>query len=286
MIAADSSDDLGAELAFLIVKNVKNPPRPINMLNRLEPAEGMAYLGAGFPSGSTTNGVIGRKSNPPVTVTRGGIAALVRDDHGRLVSLQMDEAPTPGDSGGPIVEERTGTLIGVGVSQSHMTDNSVGVAVAKPGSTQPIAFLIPAEEVRRAVAGRVGALDLTLQSSQQGTAQLLIKAQVVDPKSMVKAVIVRVAPAGAGTVVPYGDGSWPPLPNTEGIELVRGTDPAFASGRVQVALNGRGAAARRSSSRRPSDTRAASSCTSSPERMICRRVRVASIRRGPRSSRS
>jgi serine/threonine protein kinase len=53
LIAADSSDDLSAELAFLLAKHMKRPPAPINMANRLEPTEGMAYLGAGFPLGET-----------------------------------------------------------------------------------------------------------------------------------------------------------------------------------------------------------------------------------------
>ena len=99
----------------------------------------------------------------------------------------MDEGLTPGDGGGPIVEERTGTLIGVGVRKVRGTDYSSGVAVAKLGSVDPIAFLIPADELRRALAGRVGALDVTLQSINKGTADLYVNAQLVDPKGMVSA---------------------------------------------------------------------------------------------------
>jgi len=244
-VAVDTSNDRSAELAFLVVKHVKRPPTPINMLNRLEPTEGMAYLGAGFPSGSTQNTVMDRQGNPSVTITRGGIAAVLRDDQGQLISVQMDDAPTPGDSGGPIVEERTGTLIGVGVSQLRGTGNSSGVAVAKRGSAQPIAVLIPADEVRRSLAGRVGAVDLTLRSIRQGAAELEIKAQLVDPKGMVNAVMVHVAPAAAGSIVPYSDGSWPPLRDTKEVELRHDPSTASASGRIQVALSGQGAAARK-----------------------------------------
>ena len=56
---------------------MKRPPAPINMANRLEPTEGMAYLGAGFPVGETRYPIMNRKGNPAVTITRGGIAALV-----------------------------------------------------------------------------------------------------------------------------------------------------------------------------------------------------------------
>lgn len=204
----------------------------------------MAYLGAGFPSSSTQSAVAGRTSNPSVTIIRGAIAAVVRDGRGQLVSLQMDEARAPGESGGPIVEERTGTLIGVSVSPLPGTASSTGgaVPVARRGSAQPIAYLIPADDVRRALAGQIGALDLTLKSIQPEAAELEIKAQVVDPKGMVNAVLVHVAPAAALTVVPYSDGSWPPLGDTRGVELRRGPDKASASGRVQVALSGQGPA--------------------------------------------
>ena len=75
LVAADSSDDQSTDLAFLIVKGVKQPPAPINMLNRLDPTAGMAYIGAGFPLRSTQKVDADRTGNPSVTITRGGIAA-------------------------------------------------------------------------------------------------------------------------------------------------------------------------------------------------------------------
>jgi len=57
--------------------------------------------------------------------------------------------------------------------------------------------------------------------------------------------VVHAAPASAGTISPNGDGTWPPLPNTRGIELQRDPKMAMASGKVQVALSGQGAAARK-----------------------------------------
>ena len=112
--------------------------------------------------------------------------------------------------------------------------------MVKPGSAQPIASLIPADEVRRALAGRVGALDLTLRSIEPGSALVEVNAQIVDPKGMVDAVRVRVAPGVAGTIVPYSEGSWPPVGDTESTELKRDSNSATASGRVQITLSGRG----------------------------------------------
>jgi serine/threonine protein kinase len=235
LIAVDTSDDPGSELAFLIVKHVKRPPSPINLLNRLDPADGMACLGAGFPSGSTGNSFMGRTGNPAVTISRGGIAALVHDKHGQLTSLKLDEGLMPGD-GGPIVEERTGTLIGIVVGHAPKTGVLSGVTVAKSGSVEAIASLIPADEVRRALAGRVGALDVAIQSISKGTADLRVSAQVVDPKGLVKAVLVQVSPADSVAIAPYTDGTWPGLGKYELVELKRDPKGASASGRVPVRL--------------------------------------------------
>jgi len=120
-----------------------------------------------------------------------------------------------------------------------------GVSVAKPGSAESIGVLIPADEVRRALAGHVGALDLTLESINEGTANVQVNAGLVDPKGMVKAVAVHVAPADTGTIVPYSDGTWPPLRNTKGAELQHDPNTMSASGRMQIAISDSDAAARR-----------------------------------------
>ena len=117
--------------------------------------------------------------------------------------------------------------------------------MARLGSFDPIGFVVPADEVRRALAGRVGALDLTLQSLHPGTAELEIKAQLVDPKGVVTAVMVHVAPTAAGVIVPYSDGSWPRLPDAKEVELQHDPITASAAGRVRVALRGQGGAARK-----------------------------------------
>ena len=57
--------------------------------------------------------------------------------------------------------------------------------------------------------------------------------------------MLHVAPASAGTISPNSDGSWPPLPHTKGVELKREPKASVASGRVQVALSGKGADARK-----------------------------------------
>ena len=133
-----------------------------------------------------------------MTITGGRIAALRPDESGQLALYQVDGSLQPGNSGGPIVEEKTGKLI--------------GVAVAKVGAVDTIGFVVPAEQIRRTLAGRIGQIDLTLKALQQGSVNLQIKAQIVDPRDMVQAVTIHVAQAVAGSIAPNGDGSWPPLP--------------------------------------------------------------------------
>ncbi len=231
IIAADATDSFTTDLAILTVKGVRNPPKPINVSVKSETTEGMAYTGAGFPLGGMLSTINDSKGNPSVTITRGGIARLVTDEQGQLDLFQVDGSLQPGNSGGPIVEEKTGKLI--------------GVAVAKVGSVDTIGFVVPAEQLRRTLAGRIGALDLTLKGISKESANLEIKAQIIDPRRAVQAVLVRVAAASAGSISPSGDGTYPPLPNTTAVELQRDPKAGVASGQVQVALSGAGPASRK-----------------------------------------
>ena len=179
LIATDSlSEDLNTDLAFLVVKGVKRAPVPINVFAKAESTEGTPYIGAGFPLVGLVNQVAETKGNPSVTITGGRIAALKRDEHGQLVLLQVDGSLQPGNSGGPILEEKTGKLLGVAVASL----TCAGIS--------NVGFIVPADEVRRCLAGRVGAVEGTRLEGQKGIADLQVKAQIVDPK--------RVGAGGGG----------------------------------------------------------------------------------------
>src|SRR5262249_21179266 len=152
-IGADNSGEISNDLAFLLVQGVKQAPVPINVSAKSDTTEGMAYTGAGFPFGGILAKVNESKGNPGVTITRGGISRLVRDDHGYVDLFQVDGSLQPGNSGGPIVEEKTGKFI--------------GVVVAKMGAVDTIGFVVPAEQLRKTLAGKIGALDLTLNAIQK-----------------------------------------------------------------------------------------------------------------------
>jgi S1-C subfamily serine protease len=232
LVAADLSDELNTDLAFLVVEGVNRPPHPISPQVQFEPSEGIPYICAGFPLGGIIGKVTETHGNPSVTITGGRIAALRRDEHGQLILLQVDGSLQPGNSGGPILDEKTGKLI--------------GVAVAKVSSIDTIGFVVPADEVRRCLAGRVGAIQLKRLDTSKTTA-LEVKAQVVDPKRLVQGVVVHVAPAPAagGSLAPDSAGNWPPLPNTSPVELQRDEKTSTASGKVQVSLSGEDANGRK-----------------------------------------
>jgi hypothetical protein len=90
IIAADLSLENHVDLAFLVVKGVNNPPKPIDPMARITPTEGMTYIGAGFPLGGMLSKVAEGGGNPSVTITGGRLSALRRDAYGQLALLQVD----------------------------------------------------------------------------------------------------------------------------------------------------------------------------------------------------
>lgn len=225
LIAADLSGGFNTDLAFLTVQGVKNPPRPIDPTQIVRPTEGMTYLGAGFPRIDAK--ISSEEGKPSVVVTGGRISSFRRDEYGQVLLLQVDGSIQPGNSGGPIVDEKTGKLLGVAVASASFADT--------------IGLIVPADQVRRELAGRVGGLALTLERMAGGKASLLVKANLVDPKLQVSAVEVRAVPlAKVGKLSPNSDGSWPPLPGSTPVELQKSVRDPSAAGRIEVAITGAG----------------------------------------------
>ena len=84
VVGVDLSEELGRDLAFLEVRVSDHPPTPLDLGSEAEPTEGTRYTGAGFPLGGIVNEPVGGRGNPSITITRGTVSALRRDDHGQL----------------------------------------------------------------------------------------------------------------------------------------------------------------------------------------------------------
>ena len=196
IVAVDSGEEINHDLALVRARGLKRPVTPIDINRIAGPTLRMRYAAYGFPLPM----IKFNQGNPTIMVTGGQVSTLRNDDMGQLFAIQLDGSLQPGNSGGPIVDDR-GRLI--------------GVAVAKLEGVDTIGLAIPADELRELLAGRVGAIDLDVRSSKSPQPDLRVRAQVVDPNGRIKAVKVLVVPAqNAPRLARRGDGSWPPMPDT------------------------------------------------------------------------
>jgi S1-C subfamily serine protease/regulation of enolase protein 1 (concanavalin A-like superfamily) len=225
IVAVDAAEEMNHDLALLRVRGLSRPVNPIDPNRIAIPTLRMRYTAYGFPLPM----IRFNQGNPTITVTGGQVSTLRNDDLGQLFAIQLDGSLQPGNSGGPIVDDR-GCLI--------------GVAVAKLEGVDTIGLAIPAEELRELLAGRVGAIDLDVRNCKTAQPDLRVRAQVVDPNNRIKAVKVLVAPArGAAALTRLSDGSWPALPGASPVELK--LDRTLATGEVKVALGKNGPDTRR-----------------------------------------
>jgi hypothetical protein len=111
VVASDTKRDL----AILKVTGLKEPPPPIDCSQSLKLQETMPVYILGFPFGEQ---VTFRKGSPEITIGKGSISAIRRDDRDQVAYVQIDgETFNPGNSGGPVVDSKW-RLVGVAV-MSH-----------------------------------------------------------------------------------------------------------------------------------------------------------------------
>ncbi len=218
-----SQREANCDLAILKVNQVKNPPKPIVLDAKTEPTETMPVLIYGFPFGDIGKMLdANAHGNPAMTINRGSVSSLRKDDAGQVAYIQIDGSINPGNSGGPVVDEK-GKL--------------VGIAVAAISNTT-IGFAIPPAELTEMLDGTVGQLMIALTGLQQGTANLQVQTRVIDPLGRIKAVeflYLRDAPDKA-MPKPNPDGTWPPLANANRVGLAM--NGLFASAPLQTTVNG------------------------------------------------
>jgi S1-C subfamily serine protease/regulation of enolase protein 1 (concanavalin A-like superfamily) len=204
ILAADGEEN--RDLAILQCQGVKNPPQPISLDDVAEPKRLMPVIVYGFPFGPIERRFDPSvRRNPSLTVNRGAVSNLIKDQFDRLSRVQLDASINPGNSGGPVSDDK-GRLVGVCVAKIEYTN---------------IGFAIPAAEVSRLLAGRVGAISLRIRGPQDRQPLIEARARLIDPLNHVQDIHLVVAPAASTAGGPDADGNWPALTGAQTVQLNR-----------------------------------------------------------------
>jgi hypothetical protein len=171
--------DAGRDLAVLKVAKGKNLPEPISLDPSTKLVETLPIYVLGFPFGET---LATSKGNPAITVGRGSVSSIRLGDNGDIVVVQIDGALNPGNSGGPIVD-----------SEGRL----VGVAVASIRGASGIGLAVPALELTRMLAGRVGKYHL--YTTKVDTDKFIVRVEMglIDPLHKIKQVTFHYIPTQA-----------------------------------------------------------------------------------------
>ncbi len=161
--------DPEADLAILKVAGFKNLPLPIDLERKAELNETMVVYTFGFPFGKTL--ATSKGGHPAITVGKGTVSSIRRNDKDEVAVVQIDGALNPGNSGGPIVDSQ-GRLVGVAVASIRAAN---------------IGFAIPPHELRQMLAGRLGK-PAFFSKIDKGTAEVRVVIPLVDPLAKIKTV--------------------------------------------------------------------------------------------------
>jgi S1-C subfamily serine protease len=198
IVATDSSRDL----AVLKVTDIDQFPSPLNLEQKLDLTETMTVWILGFPFGEMLSE---RAGNPTLTIGKGTISSIRNDERDEMKVVQIDGDVNPGNSGGPVVDS-AGRL--------------VGVSVAKIKGTH-IGMAIPPGELTKMLNGRVGGIGFHQSANTASSTQVRVVAALIDPMNKISKVGVSYVRSDAlkEPIVKKPDGSWPPLPATENVDL-------------------------------------------------------------------
>jgi S1-C subfamily serine protease len=173
------AEDEKKDLAILEVRDVKDLPEPIRTDDPPRLVETMPVYVFGFPFGKK---LATGKGNPAITVGRGSVSSIRLNDDGELSRVQIDGAINPGNSGGPVVDAK-GRLVGIAFAYFGTEEANTGIGLA-----------IPAQELGRMVAGRVGTYNLRAVKRDKDSIELNVELRLIDPLHCVRGVALHCAP--------------------------------------------------------------------------------------------
>ncbi|HEV3446742.1 MAG TPA: trypsin-like peptidase domain-containing protein [Gemmataceae bacterium] len=190
VVATDSDRDL----AVLKVKSARRFPQPIDISHTPKLVETLPVFVFGYPFGAILSSRKQNK-NPEITVGRGSVSSIRRDDQDQIAAVQIDGALNPGNSGGPVVDTE-GRLIGVAVATIRGANN-IGLA-------------IPAQQLSRMLDGRVSVAEVKSKRFENGSADVKAEVALIDPLKRVTKVTLYYLRANKlpGVPMPDDTGRW------------------------------------------------------------------------------
>jgi S1-C subfamily serine protease len=144
------------DLALIRVRGLRKTPQPVKIRGGIVPELTTPLLIYGYPFGIIMSEVAGSRENPTITVNRSSVSGTRKDQFGRVLLIQINGGLDSGNSGGPVVEERTGELVGVAVSKIERSSN--------------VCFAIPASELQRLLERPMDSAAAETQSTKQNPA--------------------------------------------------------------------------------------------------------------------
>jgi S1-C subfamily serine protease len=232
VVAADHE----ADLAVLRVNGARDLPKPIDFGQQVALVETMPLFIFGFPFGKA---LATNKGNPAITVGKGTVSSLRRDQRDELTLVQINGDLNPGNSGGPVVDVH-GRLIGVSVAAIKGTQ--IGMAIPAPELTQLLAGRALGSAVFKKkmagdsadIHGEAWTLDRFHQVQKTRTinsrlnnlapggdaADFEVEAKLLDPMRKIKSVMLlyrrtdHAAPPRADA-----QGRWAPMPGAQQLPL-------------------------------------------------------------------
>jgi hypothetical protein len=185
-------DDAVHDLAVLRVVGVTTAPQPITFQGAPELRETMPVVMFGFPLGRLLDQ---KKKYPAITVNKGSVSSL-RGAGDEIDDVQLDIDMNPGNSGGPVVDEK-GTLIGVAYAGWKNTN---------------INFAIPVPKLTSLLQGRIDPPAVMESSIVGGRPQIRVRAPATDPLGKLRSPTLLYGLATEVRMPPKKNGnSWPSL---------------------------------------------------------------------------
>lgn len=161
----------------------KDIPTPIGKPYQTRIRETMPLYMFGFPFGKALSATEG---NPTITVGKGSVSSIRRDQDEKIKAIQLDGDLNPGNSGGPVVDPQ-GKLI--------------GIAQATVLGTQ-ISFAIPADQIEAILEGQIISQEIKIEQKTPGVAECKVEVRLSDPLHRLSTIAVMMGSKPDGSTKP------------------------------------------------------------------------------------